>query len=616
MDRRGVKESGIDSINNMLWADRFNNAPSVAKEAVSLLKKCEKAGYSKGIAYAKLNISAANFLQSKNDIALKYLAEAINWFSDRKDEKGYVRSILLKGNIFESFGDYEKTLSLWLEAYNVSRTTGDRESEGESASQLGLIYSRLCDFRKSLEYLNKGLNIRKELGDENGIASSFNRLGMVSRQMKKYSESLEYYFLSLGIRKRNKQFSAIPWTLLGIANTYEEMELFTESLEYYEKGMIGSDERCILQCLLGSGRVYSKKGEPDKAESRLNEALKMTGNLKSLVLTSEVYSALAGHFELSGEYLKALRNFKQYLKARESYESNEARIRLSNIEVANAIEKSEQEKEIYRLRHVELKHAYDLIEEKNRDITSSINYARRIQNAILPDLKEIRGLHNRCFVLYIPKAIVSGDFYWFCRRGEKLVIAAGDCTGHGVPGALMSMLGISFLEEIVNRRGIIESGSILNELRREIQYALHQKGTRNEAKDGMDISLCVTDRSKNTIQYSGAFNNLYLVREGQLIEYRADRMPIGIFEESENKYTVHNIGSLPGDMIYMFSDGFADQFGGPENKKFRYSSLKAAFVEIHKLPVQKQKQYLERRLIEWKGDKEQIDDVLIVGFRI
>jgi serine phosphatase RsbU (regulator of sigma subunit) len=342
----------------------------------------------------------------------------------------------------------------------------------------------------------------------------------------------------------------------------------------------------------------------------------MAKELKSLALTAEAYLALASHYELSEEPLKALESLKQCIKARESFQSSETRIRLSNIEVAHAIEKSEQEKEIYRLRHVELKQAYDIIEEKNRDITSSINYAWRIQNAILPDPKEIRGLHNKCFVLYKPKDIVSGDFYWFSRRGSKLIITAGDCTGHGVPGALMSMLGISFLEEIVNRRGITDSDEILNELRTEIKNALHQKGTSNEAKDGMDISLCVIDITNNMIQYSGAYNNLYLIRDGNLIEYHADRMPIGIFEKPDKSYSVHKIKAEPGDMIYMFSDGYADQFGGPNNKKFRYASLKEIFIKVHQLPLQKQKQNLENRFNEWKGDSGQIDDVLIIGFRI
>jgi serine phosphatase RsbU (regulator of sigma subunit) len=612
----GKKESVIDIINSSLWANRYSDTKTVAIKAARNLLRAEKAGYPKGIAYAKLNIATASFLQSGNDTALKYLEEALNWFIGNNDETGYARSILLKGNIFESFGDYDKTLSLWFEAYNISKKTGDLESESESSSQLGLIYSRLCDFQKSLKYLNRGLKIREETGDENGVASSLNRIAMVLRQTNRYKESLDYYFRSLEIRKRNKQFSAIPWTLLGIANTYEEIGMYPESLDYYEKGIAGSDIRCTLQCLMGSGRVQSKQGELEKAEFRLTESLGMAKDLKSLALIADAYSALASHYELSGKPLKALESLKHCIKARESFQSSETRSRLNNIEVAHAIEKSEQEKEIYRLRHVELKKAYDIIEEKNRDITSSINYARRIQNAILPDLKEVRGIRNKCFVLYKPKDIVSGDFYWFSRKDSKLIITAGDCTGHGVPGALMSMLGISFLEEIVNRRGITDSDAILNELRKEIKHALHQKGISNEAKDGMDISLCVIDKTVNLIQYSGAFNNLYLIRNGKLIEYHADRMPIGIFDLPDMSYTVHNIKSEQGDMIYLFSDGFADQFGGPKNKKFMYSSLKELLIKVYQQPLRKQKQNLENRFDEWKGDTGQIDDVLLVGFRI
>jgi tetratricopeptide (TPR) repeat protein len=192
MEKQGIEESRIDEINDRLWVNRFDNSKSVANEAVRNLSRAEKSNYSKGIAYAKLNIAATNFLQSKNDFALKCLTEAFQWFIKNKNEAGYARALLLKGNIFESFGDYEKTLSLWLEAYKISKEIKDIESEGESCSQLGLIYSRLGDFQKALEYFNKGLKIREELGDENAIASSFNRIGMVLRQTNKYEESLEY----------------------------------------------------------------------------------------------------------------------------------------------------------------------------------------------------------------------------------------------------------------------------------------------------------------------------------------------------------------------------------------------------------------------------------------
>lgn len=616
MKSRGIKEALIDDRNLRLWNNRFGNSESLATEGEKILANARKINYRAGIAYASLNLAASNFYRSKNDLALKYLTEALQWFNINTSEKGYARALLLKGNIYESFGDYEKTLSMWLEALKVSKEIGDIESEGESCSQLGLIYSRLCNFDKSLEYFNKGLKIREEIGDENGAASSLNRIGMVLRQTKKYDESLEYYFRSLEIRNKNKQLTAIPWTLLGIGNTYEEMKRYPESLHHYEKGMIGGDKRCTLQCMMGAGRVYSQLGDTSKAEERLEESLRMAQDLRSLVLVAEAHAALANHFELWGNSEKALNSYKLHLKARESYHSTEVQSKLSNIEVAHAIEKSEQEKEIYRLRHVELKEAYDIIDEKNKDITASINYASRIQRAILPKTEEIRGLKRRLFILYIPKDIVSGDFFWFTKAGNKLIIAAGDCTGHGVPGALMSMLGISFLEEIVNSRRIMNPGKILDELRNEVQRALRQTGKRDEAKDGMDISLCVIDKGNKTISYSGAYNNLYLVRNDELTEYQADRMPIGIFDLNNRHFSSQEINYTEGDIIYMFSDGYADQFGGPQNKKFKYTNLKALLIGNNRLTLTKQKHRLETVFYDWKGASPQIDDVLIIGYRL
>jgi serine phosphatase RsbU (regulator of sigma subunit) len=606
----------IDSSNESIWKNRFGNSTEIINKSSKILAKAAKINYQRGSAYSKLNLAAANFYQSRNGISLEYITEAFQWFESNKLEKGYVRALILKGNIFESFGDYEIALKLWLEAYKASLTGSDIESEGEACSQLGLIYSRLCNFQKALDYLNKGLKIREDLNDENGVASSLNRIGMVLRQAKKYDESLGYYFRSLEIRRRNNLRTAIPWTLLGIASTYEDMKKYRESLHYYELGATGGDNRCILQCLMGAGRVNSQMGDSKKAEERLKESLRMAQELKSLQLITDAYSSLATHYELFREYEKAIRSYKLYLKAKDSFHSYEIHSKLNNIEVTNAIEKSEQQKEIYRLRHVELKEAYDIIEEKNKDITSGINYACRIQNAMLPEPADIIGLNKNLFILYHPKDIISGDFYWFTESNGKLIIVAGDCTGHGVPGALMSMLGISFLEEIVNKREIADSGLILDALSLEVRRALHQKGERNEAKDGMDISICIIDKSNHSVQYSGANNNLYLVRNNLLIEYKADRMPIGYSDDMVNSFTSHSINIYPEDVLYMFSDGYPDQFGGPNRKKFKYSAFKALLLEIHKNPLGKQKKRLEREFNKWKGNEQQTDDVLILGFRI
>jgi serine phosphatase RsbU (regulator of sigma subunit) len=609
-------ENKIDEINLRLWNNRYNDASVTLSESLTNLAQALKSDYQKGIAYSRLIAATSSFLKSENDIAMENVVQALLWFSENQSEPGYPRALNLKGNLYESFGEYEKALQFCLLANKISIGTNDRETEAETCSQLGMIYTRLSNFSKALEYYLAGLKIREELNDENAIASSLNRIGMIKRLTGRYEESLEYYIKSLGIRQRNNQATSIPWTQLGLASTYEEMHMPHEALEYYERGMIGEDKRCTLQCLMGSGRIFSLMGKIDTAEERLGESLRMAQELSALSLVAEAYASLANHYESIGKFEEALNYHKLYKKTKESLQSEEIQNKLRNIETTYAIEKSENEKEIYRLRHIELKEAYDLVEEKNTYITASINYASRIQNAILPNIEELIDLVEDFFIFFLPKEIVSGDFYWFNNSGDKQIVAVGDCTGHGVPGALMSMLGISFLEEIVNKRGITESGIILDELNKEVQRALHQKGTREETKDGMDISLCVIDHSINSLQYSGAYNNLCLIRKNVLTEYPADRMPIGIFEQNDSKFRSNNIKTYPGDLIYMFSDGYADQFGGPDYKKYKNDTLKALLLRINSLPLSNQKQRLEEEFHKWKGPNSQIDDVLIMGLKI
>jgi len=607
------QEIKIDKLNESVWSNRFSDSQPLKKMAVKILKNAGKINYSRGAAYANLNIAALHFLNSDNDVALRSLSDSFQWFRNKKKEKGYVRYLLLKGNILESFGHYDKTLKLWLEAYNISRETEDVEAEAESCNQLGLIWLRLGNYERSLKFFNKGLEIREILNDSNAIASSWNRIGMVLREMKKYNESLESYFRSLDIRISNNQTAAIQWTLLGLASTYEKMRKFPESLDYYNQGARDGDRRCILQCLLGAGRVQSRLGNPIDAEQKLTEALRIAEELKSLALLAEVHIALANHYELNNQPQKALKSFRQYLKFREAYQSTEMQTRLSSIEVTHAIEKSEQEKEIYRLKHVELKAAYDIIDEINKDITASISYASRIQMAVLPDPREIPGMKKKCFILYIPKDVIGGDFYWFSGTDGKQVIVVADCTGHGVPGALMSILGISFLEEIINNRNITKPDQILNELSLKVISALKQKGKRNETKDGMDISVCVIDRNQSLLQFSGAHNNLYLIRNKELKEYRADRLSVGYSDEPGSCFTSQKIDISLGDIIYMSTDGYTDQFGGKEHKRFKSQAFKSLLLKLHNRPLPEQKRKLEQQFNRWKGKNIQTDDVLVLG---
>lgn len=257
-----------------------------------------------------------------------------------------------------------------------------------------------------------------------------------------------------------------------------------------------------------------------------------------------------------------------------------------------------------------------IIEQKNIAITDSILYASRIQDAVLPPKEELQQYFTDSFIFFKPLNIVSGDFYWGTKKNNQVLIAAADCTGHGVPGAFMSMLGCAFLNEIIMSAEALNAANILNELRKYVIKALRQKGETGETQDGMDIALCIIDKKNNKMQFAGANNPLYLIRNNELNIIKGDRMPIGIHLNSHMPFTNHIIELQRNDRYYLFSDGLPDQFGGPENKKFKYAQLQQLLINIHHKSFSDQRQIIEDTYITWKGENDQTDDILVIGFSI
>lgn len=264
----------------------------------------------------------------------------------------------------------------------------------------------------------------------------------------------------------------------------------------------------------------------------------------------------------------------------------------------------------------------DIIEEKNKDITDSINYAKKIQEAILPHFELKEKLFPESFILFQPRDIVSGDFYWFNEKNGKKIIAAVDCTGHGVPGAFMSMIGNAFLNQIVNEKGITEPARILNELRELIIAALKQKGTSGENQDGMDISLIAFDEKTGLAEFAGANNPLWMIKRQlneslpEITEIKGDKQPIGIYSGNAKPFTNNIVPIEKGDTIYIFTDGYADQMGGTTGKKYKYKTFKELILSIYKLPMKEQERLTRQNINEWKGLFDQTDDILVIGIRV
>lgn len=250
------------------------------------------------------------------------------------------------------------------------------------------------------------------------------------------------------------------------------------------------------------------------------------------------------------------------------------------------------------------------------DHIASLRYAQMIQRALMPDPSMLKGKLKDYYILFLPRDIVSGDFYYtFCNR-QKIFIAAGDCTGHGVPGALMSILGISFLNEILQADTNLNANRILNLMREKIMKALHQTGNSNDAQDSIDIALCIVDCVSGKLQYAGANRPLIMIRNGDLTEYKPDKMTLGVAPVREASFTNNSIDTKPGDSFYIFSDGFADQFGELTDKKFKYKHFKRIIHSFEVLPMTQQKEHLENAFNEWKGNTQQVDDVLVIGFQL
>jgi serine phosphatase RsbU (regulator of sigma subunit) len=254
--------------------------------------------------------------------------------------------------------------------------------------------------------------------------------------------------------------------------------------------------------------------------------------------------------------------------------------------------------------------------EEMDDHLSSLRYAGLIQKALMPDRVYMKGLFNDFFVLYLPRDIVSGDFYYVSSHRQSVFIAVGDCTGHGVPGALLSIMGISFLNEILQCRVDHKANRVLNQMREKMMKALHQTGERIETKDSIDIGLCIYDRETAKFQYAGANRPLLRVRNGEVSEFKPDKMTIGVAPLIEQTFTNQIVDVKAGDSFYLFSDGYSDQFGGEDDKKFKQKQLKSVIGSMAGLPMVKQKEILESIFNEWKGTTQQVDDVLIFGFQI
>lgn len=609
----------INEINDKIWSQRGTIASDFdpVKLCQEALEKSKAINYTYGIGRCTLSMGMGAFiLQHNNELAINLLNDALTVFKELNEKRWMANTLLTIGIVNNSIGKPEAALyyaSKGIEYYETNTkdepdaimayyvigtvykdlkkfdeaekyyTTGltfeSRNSwGGRIYTSLSNIYNDRSQFEKALELALKSLQILRDEKNEIGESRALSDIGIIYKKLKKYDHALDYLFQGLKIREKINLKHFILGSLLEIATIYKEQENYNEALLYFLK-----------------------------AEPLANE----TNHQSRLTV---VYQNIATLYKLILNYSKSLEYYEKYMQLVIELNSKEREIKINDLQSSLLQDK---EQEIERLKNVELKNAYNLITEKNKEITDSIQYAKRIQKALMASDNMLNKNLNEHFILYKPKAIVSGDFYWAAEmQNGNFAIITADSTGHGVPGAFMSLLSISFLNESINANGLTNPAQILDYTRSRLIQSLAEDGSTEGGKDGMDCILCVIDFKNLKLNYAAANNSFYIIREGQIINCSANKMPVGKSPKENESFTLNIIDLKKGDIIYTLTDGFPDQFGGPKGKKFRHKHLEECLLGCSNLPMDKQYEILNQKFEEWKGNLEQIDDVLLIGIKI
>lgn len=595
-------------------------------------------------------------------------------------KKNQAGALMGLGNIYNTIGDYEKAISFYTKGLVIQEEIRDSAGMANSYTGLGVIFEQQDEFNKALEYQLKAIKIKEIKKNKPSLATSYNNVGIIKASLKKYDEALEYYFKALKIFEDVNSLNNVAMVSSNIGNSYSEKKNKKEALSYKKKAyliykQIGNENGMAAQ-LMNLGIEYCNFGQHEQGIASMLESEKMARQLNAEQLLLDCYHSLYNVYILNGSFENATNYSIKYIdlykkiynaeKAKQIDELNtkyETDKRTKEIEILNKDKKisnllllenknklnkqriiilssvaaavllillvfllfnrnklKQKTNEQLQIFNKELQTQKHLVEEKQKEIVDSITYARRLQHAILPGHVSIKNTLEEkgsdFFILFKPKDIVAGDFYFFEKKNNTLFFAAADCTGHGVPGAMVSVVCSTALTRSVLEFNLSDTGEILGKTR-ELVLETFSK-SESVVQDGMDISflnITYTAGNEARINWSGANNGLMYVQNSLLKEIKADKQPIGKSEQSR-PFKQNSLSLSKGDTLYLLTDGYPDQFGGPHGKKFKYKQFEELLFSIHDLPMQEQMKILDKRFEEWKGKLEQVDDVCVIGIRL
>lgn len=589
------------------------------------------------------------FLKKRGDLpgAIENFKEAENIYSDYNDFKLLTGIYNNLGATYADKGDYQSSIQVLIKGLRLCDKLDFKAIKAKTLLNIGLVFYYQKNYDFALNYYKQSLELRKQLKDKKGIALVYNNIGIIYYFKNQPDSSVQNFKKALQLFEELKNKRPMSMPLFNIAELFFGKQQYDSALSYYCKSYeidsILKDKANCAKSLIKIAETHLAQNKTELARKTAHEALFLSKEVQSKEDIKDSYQSLSQIYAHKKDFKKALEYSELSSSMKDSLFDKQSSEMIAELQTKYETEKKDillsNQKQVIKnqriiaiiltagillalillgfvvFEYIQKKRAYIILDVQKRNITDSINYASRIQTALLPPEDLLNELLPEHFVLYMPKDIVSGDFYWITVAANKTIIAVADCTGHGVPGAFMSMLGFAFLNEIVNKRPESNANEILNELRVKVKTSLHQN-EQSITKDGMDIALAIIDPETKLLQFAGANNPLLVCRQGQIINLQPDKMPIGIHSIEKESFSIRELQLEKNDTIYLFSDGYIDQFGGEKNKKLGRVNFDQLLKEASEYPIKAQRYFLQQKIFEWMLNVDQMDDILIMGVKI
>lgn len=646
---------------------------------IKCLKAKEELNDKFGMAHALLNIGSVYRNYGETDKSLDYYFKSLKLQEEINDKAGIANSFNAIGVTFYELGNIISALDYYHKSLIIHEEIKDSVGISNALNNIGLVYYNQSDSKKALEYYTKSLSIEESIRDKEGVAYSLNNIGFLFYHQGENGKAMEYFTKSLKIREEMLDKSGIASCYVNIGLVYRAQKNYAAAIECFKKALSLQEEikdkLGSTRALTNIGGIYFLQKNYTKALVFCKQGLKLSRELGYPEEIKIAAKNLMGIYKVIGDYRNAFEVFEIFIQMRDSIENEDTRkasiksqfrytyekkavedsvshakeSEIKNLALKqqaselkakrnqqyalygglvlvivfagfmyNRFKVTQNQKQIIEIKEKETQkqnkiiiHQKLLVEEKQKEILDSINYAKRIQYTLLAHEDFLKENIPENFVFFHPKDIVSGDFYWATKKNNKFYLAVCDSTGHGVPGAFMSLLNTNFLNEAINEKGIEKPNDVFNYVRQRLIDNISKDGQQ----DGFDGILLCLDKKTNTLSYAAANNSPVLILNNEIVTLQSDRMPVGVGERKED-FKLYSIDIKQGDTLYLYTDGYADQFGGPKGKKFKYKPLNQLLLSNNNQPLCKQKEIIESEFKKWKGNLEQVDDVCVIGIKV